>query len=215
MVSHELKTPVALIKGYVSTLRRDDVEWDPEVMHNSLQVIEEEADRLTRLIEDLLDASRLQAGAMQLHREDLSFHQLAHHLADRFQVQTEDHHIIVDIPEDFPVVLADETRIEQVLSNLISNAIKYAPGGDIRISGQVQPNEVIICVQDEGPGIAVSDLPHIFDRFYRAPENSRKTKGAGLGLYLAQAIVEAHSGRMWADPKAEKGAKICFCLPRD
>jgi len=215
VVSHELKTPVALIKGYVSTLRRDDVEWDPEVMHNSLQVIEEEADRLTRLIEDLLDASRLQAGAMQLHREDLSFHQLAHHLADRFQVQTEDHHIIVDIPEDFPVVLADETRIEQVLSNLISNAIKYAPGGDIRISGQVQPNEVIICVQDEGPGIAVSDLPHIFDRFYRAPENSRKTKGAGLGLYLAQAIVEAHSGRMWADPKAEKGAKICFCLPRD
>jgi signal transduction histidine kinase len=215
VVSHELKTPVALIKGYVSTLRREDVEWDREVMHNSLEVIEEEADRLTKLIEDLLDATRLQAGGMQLSLGDLSFYHLANHLAERLQVQTQDHTLIVDIPEDFPVVLADETRIEQVLSNLISNAIKYAPGGEIHISGQVQPNEVIICVQDEGPGIAAGDLPHIFDRFYRAPENSRKTKGAGLGLYLAQAIVEAHSGRMWADPKTKKGAKICFCLPRD
>ena len=215
VVSHELKTPVALIKGYVSTLRRDDVQWDGEVMNNSLEVIEEEADRLTHLIEDLLDATRLQAGGMQLNLGDLSFYQMANHLAERLQVQTEEHKIIVDIPEDFPVVLADETRIQQVLSNLISNAIKYAPGGEIRISGQVQPNEVIICVKDEGPGIAAGDLPHIFDRFYRAPENSRKTKGAGLGLYLAQAIVEAHNGRMWADPKTEKGAKVCFCLPRE
>jgi len=120
----------------------------------------------------------------------------------------------VDFPEDFPVVMADDVRIQQVLSNLISNAIKYAPKGEIKITGQAQPDEVVICVKDEGPGIATSDLPHIFDRFYRAPENSRKTKGAGLGLYLARAIIEAHNGRMWADPKIEKGAKICFCLPR-
>jgi len=215
VVSHELKTPVALIKGYVSTLRRDDVQWDPDVMGSSLQVIEEEADRLTSLIEDLLDATRLQAGAMQLKRSDISLHQLAQHLAERLQVQTDQHKIIVNFPEDFPVVMADEVRIGQVLSNLISNAIKYAPDGEIRITGQVQPNEVIICVQDEGPGIAASDIPHIFDRFYRAPENSRKTKGAGLGLYLARAIVEAHHGRMWADPKTNIGARICFCLPRD
>lgn len=215
VVSHELKTPVALIKGYVSTLRRDDVQWDHEVMQNSLEVIEEEADRLTRLIEDLLDASRLQAGGMQLKRADISLHQLADRLAERFQVQTGDHEILVDVPQDLPVVMADETRIEQVLSNLISNAIKYAPGGEIRITGRERPEEVIICVQDEGPGIAPGDLTHIFDRFYRAPETSRKTNGAGLGLYLARAIVEAHNGRMWADPKADKGAKICFCLPRD
>jgi len=215
VVSHELKTPVALIKGYVSTLRRKDVQWDRDVMDSSLQVIEEETDRLTSLIEDLLDATRLQAGAMQLKRSDISLHHLAKHLADRLQVQTDQHKIIVNFPEDFPVVLADEVRIEQVLSNLISNAIKYSPDGEIRISGQVQPNEVIICVQDEGPGIAAGDIPHIFDRFYRAPENSRKTKGAGLGLYLARAIVEAHHGRMWADPKTKVGARICFCLPRD
>ncbi len=215
IVSHELKTPVALIKGYVSTLRREDVDWDCEIMNDSLQVIEEEADRLTGLIENLLDASRLQAGGMELKRADIGMRQFATHLAERFQTQTENHEIIVDIPVDFPVVMADETRIEQVLSNLISNAIKYAPGGEIHITGQTLPDQVIICVTDEGPGIAVGDLPHIFDRFYRAQETSRKTKGAGLGLYLARAIIEAHGGRMWADPKTETGARICFSLPRE
>jgi len=215
VVSHELKTPVALIKGYVSTLRRDDVNWDTDVMDNSLQVIEEEADRLTRLIEDLLDASRLQAGGMALQKSDIALEKIADRLAERFQVQTDKHTFIVDFPEDFPVVTADDVRIQQVLSNLISNAIKYSPDGEIRISGLARSEEVIVCVEDEGPGIATSDLPHIFDRFYRAPENSRKTKGAGLGLYLARAIIEAHNGRMWADPKVQKGARICFCLPRD
>ncbi len=215
VVSHELKTPVALIKGYTSTLRRDDVEWDSEVMRNSLEVIEEEADRLTHLIEDLLDASRLQAGGMALKRSDIAVPQFVERLAERYQVQTQEHVIITTIPEDFPVIMADEVRIEQVLSNLISNAIKYAPGGLITISGQTRADEVIICVSDEGPGIATGDMPHIFDRFYRAPETSRKTQGAGLGLYLARAIVEAHNGRMWADPKTAKGARVCFSLPRD
>jgi signal transduction histidine kinase len=215
IVSHELKTPVALIKGYVSTLRRDDVEWDREIMDASLEVIEEEADRLTGLIENLLDASRLQAGGMPLKRADIAMEKMAERLAERFQTQTEHHRIVVDFPDDFPVIMADESRLEQVLSNLISNAIKYAPGGEIRITGRTLANEIIICVTDEGPGIAPGDLPFIFDRFYRAPETSRKTKGAGLGLYLARAIVEAHGGRMWADPKTEKGARVCFSLPKE
>lgn len=215
IVSHELKTPVALIKGYVSTLRRDDVQWNHEIMNESLQVIEEEADHLTRLIEDLLDASRLQAGGMPLKRSDIAMKSIAERLAERFQVQTRDHQIIVDLPDDLPVVMADDVRIEQVLSNLISNAIKYAPDGKISINGCARPHEILICVEDEGAGIPAGDLPHIFDRFYRAPETSRKTKGAGLGLYLARAIIEAHKGHMWADPKTDKGARICFSLPRD
>jgi K+-sensing histidine kinase KdpD len=215
VVSHELKTPVALIKGYVSTLRRDDVEWDRDVMDNSLQVIEEEADRLTGLIENLLEASKIQAGGMQLKQSDISMVQLANQLAERFQVQTDKHRIIVDMPKDFPILMADEIRIEQVLSNLISNAIKYAPGGEIVITGQVLTDQVVVCVKDEGLGIAPGDLPHIFDRFYRAPETSRKTKGAGLGLYLARAIIEGHGGRMWADSKTTKGARVCFSLPRE
>jgi signal transduction histidine kinase len=215
IVSHELKTPVALIKGYVSTLRRDDVQWDREILADSLEVIEEEADNLTRLIEDLLDASRLQAGGMALKRTDVALKPMAERLAERFQTQTETHEITVDLPDDLPVVMADDVRIEQVLSNLISNAIKYSPGGEININGCARPSEILICVSDEGPGIPAGDLPHIFDRFYRAPETSRKTKGAGLGLYLAQAIIEAHGGRIWADPQMNKGAKICFSLPRE
>ena len=215
IISHELKTPVALIKGYVSTLRRKDVEWDCNVMDSSLQVIEEEADRLTSLIENLLDASRLQAGGMPLKRADIAMKKLAQRLAERFQTQTDKHQIVVDIPDDFPVVMADETRIEQVVANLISNAIKYAPGGKILITGRVRADQVFICVTDEGPGIAPGDLPYIFDRFYRAPDTSRKTKGAGLGLYLARSIVEAHGGQMWADPKTEKGARVCFSLPKE
>ncbi len=215
IISHELKTPVALIKGYVSTLRRDDVEWDCSVMDSSLQVIEEEADRLTGLIENMLDATRLQMNGMQLKKADINLYQLVNRLVERFQVQTEGHQITINIPEDFPIVMADEPRLEQVLSNLISNAIKYAPHGSIRISGQTLSDQIVICVSDEGPGIAAGDLPHIFDRFYRAKETSRKTKGAGLGLYLARAIVEAHGGRMWADAKTDQGARICFSLPRD
>jgi K+-sensing histidine kinase KdpD len=215
IISHELKTPVTLIKGYVSTLRREDVEWEGAVLENSLEVIEEEADRLAGLIEDMLEATRLQMNGMQLKKADINFYELANRLAERFQVQTEDHQIMIKIPEDFPIVMADEPRIEQVLSNLISNAIKYAPGGEIRISGQSLTDQVVICVEDEGPGIAAGDLPHIFDRFYRAQEATRKTKGAGLGLYLARAIVEAHNGRMWADAKTDRGARVCFSLPKD
>ncbi|MCB2210166.1 GAF domain-containing protein [bacterium] len=215
IVSHELKTPVALIKGYVSTLRRNDVEWDCDVVDGSLQVIEEEADRLTGLIEDLLEASRLQAGGMSIKRADVSLYQMAVRLAERFQTQTDKHEIIVDLPETYPIVMADESRIEQVLSNLLSNSIKYAPSGEIHISGQNLADQVIVCVADEGPGIAVGDLPYIFDRFYRAPDTSRKTKGAGLGLYLARSIIEAHGGRIWADPKMTMGARVCFSLPKD
>ena len=213
IISHELKTPVALIKGYVSTLRREDAQWDPVITQESLAVIEEEADRLAELIENLLDASRLQASGVTLKRSDVSLPELASRLAKRMQIQTDRHRIVVDFPPDFPIILADETRLEQVLSNLIGNSIKYAPGGEIRISGQVRQESVITCVSDNGPGVAPEDIPHIFDRFYRAPEMARQTKGAGLGLYLARAIIEAHRGRIWVDAVPGTGVRICFSLP--
>ncbi|MGE5248718.1 MAG: ATP-binding protein [Bacteroidota bacterium] len=214
IVSHELRTPVTLIKGYASTLRRDDAKWDKRTINDSLAVIEEEADRLSKMVDDLLDASRLQAGGLTLNRADVSLDGLAHRAADRFASQNPDRPIVIDFPEKFPVVLADETRIEQVLVNLISNALKYAPSGEIRISGRIHPDQVSVCVSDEGPGIEPRDLPHIFDRFYRSSHAVKQTKGAGLGLYLARAVIEAHGGRMWADPKPGSGARICFSLPQ-
>ena len=215
VISHELKTPVALIKGYVGTLRREDAAWDRSVVQDSLAVIEEEADRLTELIENLLDASRLQAGALKINLADVSLENLARRIVDRFRTQTSKHSFVVDLAADFPTILGDEDRLEQVFSNLLSNALKYSPeGGEIRISGQVRPEQVILCVSDQGPGVAPEDIPHIFDRFYRSQQATRNTKGAGLGLFLVRAVVEAHGGRIWVDPKPGVGARICFSLPR-
>lgn len=215
VVSHELKTPVALIKGYVSTLRREDVKWDPEIVDDSLQVIEEEADRLGELIENLLDASRLEAGGLKLNLADIQMQNLIQRMVDRFKTQTSIHTFKVSFPDKFPAILADEDRMMQVVSNLLSNAIKYSPdGGEIEISGKALNDQIIICVSDEGSGIPFGDAIHIFDRFYRAYEASRTTKGAGLGLYLTRALIEAHKGRIWVDTKYDKGARICFSLPR-
>jgi signal transduction histidine kinase len=215
IISHELKTPVALIKGYVSTLRRDDADWDPEIVQDSLEVIEEEADRLAGMIENLLDASRLQAGGLNIKRSDISLPLLAGRVAERMQTQTRSHTIHVDFSDNFPIVFADENRLQQVLTNLVGNAIKYAPGGEILIRGEVRPQQIVISVNDQGPGIAPEDIPHVFDRFYRAPEMARQTKGAGLGLYLSKAIIEAHDGRMWVDTVPGQGTRLCFSLPRE
>lgn len=215
IISHELRTPLALIKGYVGTLRRDDAHWDPDVVRDSLAVIEEESDRLGALVDDLLAASQLQAGSLSLNLADLDMPHLASEIAERFQTQTQVHQFVVDFPDDYPVVAGDEERMTQVLSNLVSNSVKYAEdGGEIRISGRVAAKEAIVCVQDQGPGIAPGDRVRVFDRFYRAAEQARSTQGAGLGLFLAKSVVEAHGGRIWVDDKLDHGARICFALPR-
>lgn len=214
IISHELKTPVALIKGYVATLRRDDARWDMGVVKDSLAVIEDETDHLTTLIENLLDASRLQTGGISLKRTDINLKSIVERLVERYRVQSSKHEFVVDLPQDIPIILADEERLRQVISNLISNAIKYSPGGKVIISGNMRPDKVILCISDEGPGIAQGDLPYIFDRFYRAPEMAKHTKGAGLGLYLARSIIEAHGGQIWVEPRSDKGTRICFSLPR-
>ncbi len=213
VISHELKTPVALIKGYVGTLRRDDARWDKEIVKESLQVIEEEADRLSEYIENLLDVTRLQADGFSLKRNDTQVADIIQRVADRMQTQTVHHKIVVDIPQPLPIIVADDTRIDQVITNLVSNSIKYAPGGEIRIKAGRKGDNLIICVTDEGPGIDANDAPYVFDRFYRAPDATRQTKGAGLGLFLARSIVSAHGGRIWIDSEVGKGARICFCLP--
>lgn len=215
IISHELRTPVALIKGYVGTLRREDADWDPDIIRNSLAVIEEETDRLADLIDDLLDASRLQADALVLNRSDVELDQLASRIVSKFEVQSKEHQFELDFPSDFPIVIADEDRLTQVVTNLISNAVKFtSDGGHIKITGQVQSDEIRICVTDDGPGIAPEDIPFVFDRFYRSNDAAENTKGAGLGLYLAKAVIEAHGGRIWVNERVKVGASICFSLPR-
>ena len=215
VISHELKTPVALIKGYADTLLRKDACWDAETMRESLTVILEEADRLNRLIDNLLDASRLQAGVLPLEMDQVALDALAERVVNRFRTQTHIHEIVVNFPSDFPVIEGDPGRLEQVLNNLISNAIKYSPkGGRIMVSGQALPDEALVTVSDQGVGIPFEEQPRVFERFYRGVrEHHQRTPGAGLGLYLAKAIVEAHGGRIRVESGPMKGASFSFAIP--
>jgi signal transduction histidine kinase len=214
VISHELKTPIALIKGYASTLRRDDVNWDKSMVDESLAVIEDEADHLAAMVEDLLDATRLQAGGLALRPTELDIDALVEDLLKKHTLEAKHQPLITHLPHDFPLVYADPTRINQLLTNLISNSLKYADNGSIEVSGVAYDDAVKICVADHGPGFDPIDVPHAFDRFYRADHSSKTTKGTGLGLFLSKSIVEAHGGKIWIDETYRAGAKICFTLPR-
>jgi PAS domain S-box-containing protein len=216
IISHELKTPVALIKGYASTLRREDVQWERNVVEDSLSVIEEEADHLSRLIDDLLDASRFQAGGLSPNYGEVDIPRLAGRVAERLSKQYPDRTIRADFPANFPVVSADEQRISQVIFNLVSNAVKYSPAASpVEIRGSAAPDLVTVTIQDRGYGIEQKDLPYVFDRFYRGPETAKRTKGAGLGLYLAKAVIDAHGGRIWIESQPGQGTRASFTLPRN
>jgi PAS domain S-box-containing protein len=214
-ISHELKTPVALIKGYAGTLRREDATWDPQVIRDSLEVIEDEADRLTALIDNLLAASKLQAERMKLDLSDVRLDQLAARAVERFQTQTSKHEFVLKFPPDFPVIQGDEGRLRRVLDNLLSNAVKYSPeGGHIEVGGRADTHTVTVYVQDEGVGISITEQEHIFDRFYRVDGPlSRKTQGTGLGLYLSKAIIDAHNGHLGVESYPGEGSRFYFTLP--
>jgi PAS domain S-box-containing protein len=216
VISHELKTPVSLIKGYAGTLRREDAKWDERTLRESLAVIEEESDRLNQLIDNLLDASRLQAGALKLELGYVALDKLASQTVAKFRTQTQQHILSLDFPPDFPTVLGDSERLRQVFDNLLSNAIKYSPqGGAIRVSGRADGDWVYVAVRDEGIGIPKDEQEHVFDRFYRVESSlSRRTQGTGLGLFLVKAVIEAHQGRVWVESAPGQGTTFVFSLPR-
>jgi PAS domain S-box-containing protein len=216
IVSHELKTPVAIIKGYAGTLRREDADWDPETLLNGLEVIEEESDRLDQLISNMLEASRIQTGELSLDLAPLQIVGLVNKTVDDFRTQTEKHTFAVDFPPDFPLVWVDFERIRMVLSNLLSNAVKYSPeGGQITVGGRADEERATIYVSDQGIGIPEAEMPRIFERFYRVDNRaSRTTAGTGLGLFLSQAVVEAHGGEIWVQSQPGQGSTFYFSLPR-
>jgi PAS domain S-box-containing protein len=215
VISHELKTPVALIKGYANTLAREDAHWDEETLREGLQVISEESDRLTALINNLLDASRILAGGFKLERADVDLSHLAAAVVENWRTQTEKHRFALDFPARFPVVVGDEERLRQVFNNLLSNAIKYSPeGGEVRVGGWREDDEVTLYVADQGIGIPESEQGNLFQRFYRVDSSLRRsTQGAGLGLFLCRTIVEAHGGRIWLRSEPGKGTTVFFTLP--
>jgi PAS domain S-box-containing protein len=215
VVSHELKTPVALIKGYAETLRREDADWDRDTMQESLGVIAEEADHLTHLIDSLLEASRIQAGGLRLEPTDVHLPRLAEKVVDGFRTQTESHTFELDFGPEFPPVWGDPERLREVLTNLVSNAVKYSPdGGTVWVGGRTDQTGVTVYVADQGIGIPPEEQARIFERFHRVDSGlHRSTEGTGLGLYLVKAIIEAHGGRVWVESAPGRGSIFMFALP--
>ncbi len=216
VTSHELQTPIAIIKGYASTLAREDAHWDTETLRARLRAVEEEADRLNHLIGNVLYASRIQVGGLKMERAEIDLAEVTRSVVRRFTARSADVDISVRMPANFPLVNADRERIEEVLFNLLDNAVKYSPRGKrIRVRGQVTDGEVIISVVDTGQGIPLREQERIFERFQRVDNtSSRSTQGAGLGLYICRAIVAAHGGHLWVQSELGRGSRFSFSIPR-
>ena len=215
MLGHELQTPVSIIKGYTSTLARTDARWNKKTLQSGLQVIEEECDRLSKLVNRLLLASRIEARTATLKREEVHLPTLVAKVERRMSATTSNHSLVADFDPDFPVVEADPEQTEEVLTNLIDNAIKYSPeGGKITVTGRTSGDQVRITVSDEGIGIPRRDLERIFERFRRGESSQvEKVRGVGLGLYICKSIIEAHGGTIEVTSEPGRGSQFTFSLP--
>lgn len=212
-VSHELRTPLAAIKGYASTLLADDVQWDPLAQKEFLGIISMETDRLSDLVNDLLDMSRIEAGNLTVSKVSSDLSDLIHRAAQRAHPLPGDR-LEVDLPPDLPNIFVDPQRIEVVLRNLIENATKYSRADSpVRVIAAVRGPELIVRVEDQGPGIPLEHSDRIFDSFFRIQDGLvREAPGAGIGLAICQGFVHAHGGEIWIEPRP-KGACVAFSLP--
>ena len=214
-ISHELRTPLASIKGFATTLLQIDVKWSQKEQREFLEAIDQETDRLTRLISDLLDISRLESGMLKLAKGKYEVSEILASVNDRLTSLTEYHPLKVIAPKNLPAVLVDEMRIGQILTNLVENATKFSQKGKpIIIEAEPSKKWVTISITDHGMGIPPELLDKIFDRFYQTDNvvSGRKT-GTGLGLSICRGIVEAHGGKMWVESKVGDGSKFSFTLP--
>jgi two-component system sensor histidine kinase KdpD len=212
-VSHELRTPLATIKAAVTSLRSEDIPWEAEARRDLLAAVEEESDHLNLLVGNLLNMSRIEAGALQLKRRWNVLTDIAAAAATRGRHAGKGHRIELDIPEELPLVYVDEILMEQVFNNLLSNSLKYSPANSvIKISARPQDEQTVwVQVDNQGPAVSEADLEKIFEKFHRVTAADQIT-GTGLGLSICKGIVEAHQGRIWAE-NLEQGFAIRFTLP--
>ena len=213
-ISHDLRTPLAAIQGAVGNLLDKEVAWSPQAEHALLRTIDIESDRLNRLVRNLLDMSRIEAGVFLPKIEPALLEDVLGPVLERLRTTLAHHRIVVAIPDDLPFIPMAVLQIDQVLTNVLENAIRYTPeGSTITITAACHDDEVQIDIADEGPGIPADEREHVFEKFYRlsAPETS--SGGTGLGLAIAKYVVEAHKGRIWAHPAQRGGTVISFTLP--
>ncbi len=213
-VSHDLRTPLVAIKGAVSNLLDNAVDWDEQAQHMFLETIDLESDRLNRLVRNLLDMSRIEAGAALPPREPALFEDVLGPVLYRLKSSLGDHPLDVEIPPDLPLVPMAVLQVDQILANLIENAAKYAPAGTpIRVGASMVDGALQVDVSDRGPGVPPDQRERIFDKFYRLGEPETTHGGTGLGLSICKYWVEAHGGRIWVRPREDGGAVFSFTLP--
>ncbi len=209
-VGHELRTPLAAIKGHASTLLQKDISWSLDDQHHFLQTISSEADRLAQLVSNLLDLSRQEAGLLLLNRAPVRLQDLVNRVLTRLKRPGAT--FVASFDDDLPLVDIDSARIEVVIHNLVANALVYG-NGEVRITAHAHDECVVVSVADNGPGIADDELSHVFERFYRARYGRQQhSGGTGLGLTICRAFVEAHGMTIWAQ-SSEGGTTISFSLP--
>jgi NtrC-family two-component system sensor histidine kinase KinB len=216
MVTHEIRTPLHHIKGFATTLLQTDVVWDVETQRDFLGSISREADRLSDLVEKILDLSRLEARTLPVEREWNQVGDLIEGALQRRGSLLADHPIELQLDAGLPALFVDGREFEVVLANLIENAAKYSgEGTPIGIRVALQAGQAILSVSDQGIGIPVEHRERIFERFYRRPEAGRRPPGTGLGLAICQRIVTAHGGRIWVDSEPGQGACFHVSLPTE
>ncbi len=214
-LSHEMRTPLASIKGYATALLMDEVAWEAETQREYLNIIVEESDKLTEILADLLESSIIDAGLLQIERQPTRLARIAQEAADDVSRRTDKHQFLLSFPPTLPILDVDPSRIRRLLFNLLDNAVKYSPdGGLIVVRAELVEGECLVSVADQGVGIAPQHLNRLFERFFRVETAAGEhVVGSGLGLPIARSIVEAHGGRIWAESKVGQGSCFYFTLP--
>ena len=213
-VSHDLRTPLASIIASAGSLLQQDVQWTEEERRDFAKAIEEEGERLNRLVGNLLDLSQIQAGSLVPQRGWYDLSALVDDVLGRLRSVTSRHRVTASVEQELPPVFLDYTEIDEVLTNLIENAAKHTPpGSEITIRVTRENDSVRVEVADTGPGIPPDALPQLFEPFYRVQREGQVVKGAGLGLAVAKGLVEAHAGHIWAENREGGGASFVVTLP--
>jgi signal transduction histidine kinase len=211
-ITHELRTPLGFIKGYTTTLLRPDTRWDQDNRNEFLTIIDQETDTLQELIDNILDTARLQSGTMPITFQQVRIETILRDVIKRIETQHPDSHILFQYTVDTQAIEGDPRRLAQVFTNLIINAIKYAPTASITLQVRQRKLGITVVVKDNGPGIPEEELPHIFERFYRGAGSQTK-HGSGLGLYICKQIIRSHHGKITVDSTSDKGTRFTIHLP--
>lgn len=212
-ITHELRTPLGFIKGYTTTLLRSDTKWDADTQQEFLRIIDQEADRLQDLIENLLDSARLQTGNLKMDFQAVRVETLVKSVVDRIRTHHADLTVILPPETQGTIIRGDPKRLGQVFENLLNNAVKYAPESNVWVTIASKDEGVCIDVEDHGPGIPQRYLSHIFDRFFRNPELEPYVHGSGLGLFICKKIIQAHNGKIYATSTVGQGTTFHITLP--